>query len=163
MFYYWDIPFALKNETGPNLGFQTVDRVTVAAQASGHFIFKMENPKSPVAEVANQPQEPPKWEGQSQAAAGRVNPAANEKKKSALGSQNLAQGAAAAPGCMLWCRVQPHQLPELAKLWERPVVKALSEISLLLNTGNSFKHIKKKNPSQTKQLCRLGFKLEKSD
>lgn len=72
------------------------------------------------------------------------------KKNRLWGSQNLAQGAAAAPGCMLWCRVQPHQLPELAKLWERPFVKALSEISLLLNTGNSFKHIKKKSkPNKT--------------
>lgn len=56
---------------------------------------------------------------------------------------------------MLWCRVQPHQLPELAKLWERPVVKAVSEISLLLNTGNSFKHIKKK--IQAKQNSSAGW------
>lgn len=87
----------------------------------------MENPKSPVAEVANQPQDSPKWEGQSRAAVGRVNPGANGGRRIWLKEQQL----------QLQAEVQPHQLPEFAKLWERPV----SEISLLLNTGNSFKHI----------------------
>lgn len=45
--------------------------------------------------MANQPQEPPEGEGQSQVAVGRGSPGANERNRLG-GSQNLAQGAAAA-------------------------------------------------------------------